>query len=345
MARAQTWLGGAIGLVGTVLAVRWAMHDRPIDAPAARPARPEPRVAAPRTGAGTARLDVAGLAVEIVDGRTGAPWPDAALAIGAAASVGPTLAQAAGPGLARYPAVAVTGPSLLAVLGGVDWTIGPSPPPLVTVRAVPLAALPEPHAVPAAPTGAGRVVGVVTQDGARVADVAVTLWFLGDVGPGRPVTRDRIPQPLPVATRRFIGTAGVIAFDQLAPGSYAAVVVAPGRGAAVARATVVDDLAGDLSIALGPAATVAGVVVDERHAPVAGATVIVRAGDLPLAEVTSDATGAYAAPDLPAVAVDVAGRHPACIGDHRALGLPAGQLAHAPLGLLCAQPADAPPAP
>ena len=163
----------------------------------------------------------------------------------------------------------------------------------------------------------------------------VTPFYLGDFGPGRPVVRDHVPQPTPLPSRRFVGTAGQFRWDGLAPGSYAVHVVAPDRGVAMVRAQVTAALAGNASAALAPAASIAGRAVDDRGVELAGVEIAVRVDELPLALVTTDAHGTFLAPDLPPGAARIIARMPGCIGDRPTVTLAAGQRVTQPLGLLC----------
>lgn len=335
----------AIGLALGAVAYSWVARDRPIDAPRP-PHRRDAGVTAAVDAAATAPAPTgAGVEISLVDARLGTPLPAVELAARTADALAAITATTDDAGHARLP-IAVGRWQLAATRGGAplvltsaeDWTLAPGDGPAVVVRALPAAEVPPPLDLPAIPPGPGTLVGVVTLDGARVDELVVTPIYLGDVGPGRPVVRDRVPQPTPLAARRFLRAAGVFRWDGLATGTYAVLIVAPDRGATIVRATVTADLAGDASATLAAAASLAGRAVDDRGGDLADTTISVQVGDLPLARTTTDARGTFLVPDLPPGPLVLAARHADCIGDTRAVTLVAGARATVPLGLACGPP-------
>ena len=216
-----------------------------------------------------------------------------------------------------------------------DWTVDAVALPNPIVRVLPAADLPPPPELPPPPSGAGTLVGEVKVAGAYPYDLIVTPFYLGDFGPGHPVVRDRVPAPIPLPSRRVLGTVGRFRWDELAPGTYAVWLVVPDRGAAIVRATVTAALAGNASADLPLAASVSGRVADDRGGELAGATIRVVVDGLTLTATQSDAHGTWVIPDLPAGDVQLFASSPGCIGDRPAVTLAAGKRTVHALGLLC----------
>lgn len=343
MARLRLLLIGAIGLAAGTFAYRWASSDQPYDAPPPRPAAPPPAAAPLEPGAARPAVpDGPAVPLAVVDAQSALAVPGVIVTAENETQLGDSTSDADGratmprtAGRWRVGAVDRDGDPL-AIAGGTDWQLGATPPPVVTVR-VARSLPPRPDQPPLAP-GFGALVGVVTVAGARAADVIVTPFFLGDFGPGHAVARDTVPAPIAVAPRRFVGTSGLFRLDGLAPGTYAAIIVAPGRGAAIVRATVLADLAGNLSADLQPAASLSGAVTDQRGALLSGAVVRVAAGGVVVDTVYSTRDGTYALHDLPPGPVELSAAAPRCTGDRVALDLPAGQRTVRALGLVCETP-------
>lgn len=341
----------AIGLALGVLALRWASHDRPIDAPRPPHLRRDAGVVAMPDAAPTATLPAPtgpGVEVALVDARLGAPLAAVELAARVDGALAAITATTDDDGHARLPiapgrwhVTATRGGAPLVLTAAEDWDLAPGDGPALTVRALPAAEVPPPLELPAVPPGPGALVGAVTLDGVHVGELIVTPIFLGDVGTGRPVVRDRVPQPTPLPPRRFVHAAGVFRWDGLATGSYLVMIVAPDRGIALVRTTVTADLAGDASATLAPAASLAGRAVDDHGNELADTTITVRQAGLVLARVGTDSRGTFVVPELPPGPVELAARHADCIGDSPAVTLIAGQRTTVPLGLLCG-PAPAP---
>lgn len=348
MARLRLVLALAIGLALGAVALSWVSHDRPFDAPRAH--RHADAGVAVTTNAATVTATAlaptgAGVEVALVDARLGAPLAAVELAArtdGALAAITATTDDAGHARLpiaaGRWQVTATRGGAPLVLTSAEDWQLGPGDGPALIVRALPSAEVPPPLELPAVPPGPGALVGVVTLEGVHVSELIVTPIYLGDVGPGRTVVRDRVPQPTPLPARRFVRAAGVFRWDGLATGSYAVLVVAPDRGAAIVRTTVTADLAGDASVALAPAASLAGRAVDDHSNELPDTTIAVRQAGLPLARVTTDARGTFAVPDLPPGPIELVARHADCIGDSPAVTLVAGTRTTVPLGLLCGPP-------
>ncbi|MBL8623234.1 MAG: carboxypeptidase regulatory-like domain-containing protein [Myxococcales bacterium] len=340
MSRARLLIGLAVGLGLGALAYQWAAHDRPYGAPSRhRDAGVAAAAAAP--DASPPPVGDAAMTIAVVDARTGAPLPDVTIELRRPGEALATTAISGGDGLAglpiaagRWQVAARRGGAPLVLTEAADWTIDALAVPDPIVRALPAADVPPPE-LPPAPTGHGTLVGEVTLAGARPYDLIVTPFFLGDYGPGRPVVRDRVPAPLPLPPRRFLGTAGRFRWDGLAPGSYAVWLVVPDRGAAIVRATVTADLAGNASAALAPSASVSGRAADDRGAELGGVTIGAVVDGLTLATVASDAHGTWVIPDLPAGAARLVASSPGCIGDRPTVTLTAGQRTVQALGLLC----------
>lgn len=342
MSRARLLIGLAVGLGLGVLAYQWAAHDRPYGA--ARPRHPDAGVVAAVDAPAASPPPVADAAmtIAVVDARTGAPLTDVTVELRRPGEALPITAVSGGDGLAglpiaagRWQLAARRGGAPLVLTEAADWTIDALAVPDPIVRALPAADVPPPPELPPAPTGHGALVGEVTLAGARPYDLIVTPFFLGDYGPGHPVVRDRVPVPLPLPARRFLGTAGRFRWDDLAPGSYAVWLVVPDRGAAIVRATVAADLAGNASAALAPSASLSGRAADDRGAELAGVTISAVVDGLTLATVASDAHGTWVIPDLPAGAARLFASSPGCIGDRPTVTLTAGQRTVQALGLLC----------
>jgi len=362
VARLRLFVFGALGLGAGVVAYQWAGSDRPYDAPPgprALDAGPAARVVAPPAPVvpDPPLADIVTLA--LLDEATQAPLAGAAITAGLDGSSTSSSAIAAADGTALLPvtpgrwhlsATAADG-TPLTLVGADDWQLGDTPPPTVPVLLAPGDGelVGEPRApsagdpvppgaastVDPVPPGAAALVGIATLAGARVADVIVTPILVGDFGPGHAVTLARVPGPVGLPPRRFVGTAGLFRFDGLAPGTYAALIVSPGHGAALGRATTTDTLAGNLSVALSPSASLSGAVTDQRGSTISAATVRVRSGTLLLATTRTTSAGTYAFHDLPPGELTVEARSGTCIGDHAKLTLPAGQRSLRPLGLLC----------
>ncbi len=346
MSRARLWIGLAFGLGLGALAYRWAAHDRPYNAPSPRR---DAGAAATADAASPPPPADATITIAVVDARTGAPLPDVAIALRRPGEVVPRRAVSDRDGQAGLPLAAgrwqleaTRGGAPLVLTEAADWTVDALALPAPVVRALPAAEVPPPPELPPLPAGRGALVGEVTLAGARPYDLIVTPFFLGDYGPGHPVVRDRVPAPIPLPARRFLGTAGRFRWDDLAPGTYAVWLVAPDRGAAIVRATVTADLAGNASAALAPAASVSGRAVDDRGAELAGVTIAATVDGLPLAAVRSDAHGTWLIADLPAGAARLAASSPGCIDDRPTVALVAGQRTIHALGLLCEASASTP---
>ncbi|MBK7192296.1 MAG: carboxypeptidase regulatory-like domain-containing protein [Myxococcales bacterium] len=341
MSRARLLIGLAVGLGLGALAYQWAAHDRPYGA---APPHRDAGVAAAAVAPDASPPPVADATVTIavVDARTGAALPDVTVELRRPGEALATTAVSGGDGLAglpitagRWQLTARRGGAPLVLTEAADWTIDALAVPDPIVRALPAADVPPPPELPPPPTGHGTLVGEVTLAGAHPYDLIVTPFFLGDYGPGHPVVRDRVPVPIPLPARRFLGSAGRFRWDDLAPGSYAVWLVVPDRGAAIVRATVTADLAGNASAALPPAASVSGRAADDRGAELAAVVISAAIDGLTLATVQSDAHGTWVIPDLPAGAARLSASSPGCIGDRPTVTLTAGQRTVQALGLLC----------
>ncbi|MCE9575078.1 MAG: carboxypeptidase-like regulatory domain-containing protein [Deltaproteobacteria bacterium] len=192
-----------------------------------------------------------------------------------------------------------------------------------------------PPAPGASPSG---VVGVVTAGGARLADFTVAPVFLGGVGPGRPVVNDRIPQPIALPARRYLGTAGAFRWEGLAPGTYLLHVGSPGYGTGAVRVNAIAGGFGDGSIALAPAASLSGTVSDGRAVPIANVMVRATVDGAVVAQARTSSDGIYLLEGLPAgpVVVSVATSKGECTADDTPLTVAAGARTTRRIEMTCA---------
>lgn len=339
----RRWLGAALALALIGYGVHLGLE---------RNRAPGPRVIAPDGGAITVvrqrppaatppdptAQPGAGVAIAAIDAVTGLPWPGKLTARADGGGAQPTIVlDEHGHGRVALGAGTWTvDAGGTALLDGHLWTIGTSIPPLITVR---ISDIPRDDAPPdPPPAGKAKLVGVATLDGARSADLVVEATWLGDLGPGRPIVRDRIPLPRPLPPRRFLGTAGAWQLDDLAPGTYAVRLVEPGRGARVVRATTTEALPGDASAALDAAAGVSGTVVDQRGGLVEGATIRALAGELEVARTTSTAGGTFILSDLPPGVLRIETRRAGCFGERTDLTLEPGKRPSRKAEIVCDVP-------
>ncbi len=192
-----------------------------------------------------------------------------------------------------------------------------------------------PPAVGSSPSG---VVGLVTAGGARLADFTVAPVFQGGVGPGHPVVNDRIPQPIPLAPRRYLGTAGTFRWEGLAPGTYLLQVSSPGHGTRAVRVNAVAGGFGDGSVTLAPAASLSGTVSDGRAVPIANVVVRATVDGAVVAQARTSSEGIYLLENLPAgpVVVSVATSKDECLGDDTTLTVTAGARTTHRIEMVCA---------
>jgi hypothetical protein len=325
---------------GAIAAIAWWQWPRAQPAPVAPPATATPPAPAPPIAVRRPDkpMPTDGTPLDVRDGR-GTPVVD--VEVRATSSAG-TVAEAATDDTGRAVLALTPGRWQLVVAdhqitGAAQLELGAvpaAPLDLVVEGGVP-AALPEPPAPGPRPAG---VVGVVTAGGARLADFTVAPVFLGGYGPGHTVVNDHIPQPIPLAPRRFIAMAGGFRWDGLAPGSYLLRVSSAGYGTREVRTVADAGGFGDGSIALAPAASLSGTVSDGRAVPIADVVVRGTVNGAVVAQTRTSPQGIYLLENLPAgpIVVSVATSKGECIGDDQTITVVAGQRTTQRLEMTCA---------
>lgn len=345
ISRRWLWLALAVALLGygvhLGLERKHAPGPRSVDTHDAGPVT----VRTPAPVLDPTSLPGPGIAIAAIEAESGRPWVGKLTAHAADNSTHPTITLDEH-GRGRLPLAAgrwhldISGGALL---DGRTWDVSDTPPPLVTVR---VSTVPRTDAQPEPPpAGAATLVGNATLGGAHSADLVVHAFWLGDVGPGKPATLDRIPAPRPVAPLRLLGRGGAWKLDGLPPGGYAVLLVEPGRGAALVRTTATAGLAGDASAALADAAGLSGTVVDQRGGVVEGASIRALSDQIEVAHTTSTAGGTYTLGDLPPGKLLIETRAPGCFGERAEVTLEPGKRPSRKAEIVCETEAEDDPVP
>jgi len=184
----------------------------------------------------------------------------------------------------------------------------------------------------------GGLTGVITGGGAHLDDVTIAPTYLGAFGPGKPVKHDRLPHPIAIPPRRFLGAPAGYKWPELPAGGYDLVVTSPGWGAAHLRATVEPTGWGVGTVELVPAGSISGVVQDGRGVAVSGVTVRAEVDDHLVDEATTGGDGIYVVDELPAGVVTLSARvgHDACTPARDIVTVEAGKRATHRIEMVCA---------